>query len=66
MPFPEMGSLSCNFVVFMCIMSKYGSSMDAKKIFLGGIILLRVFKQLNDSCFLCLSDKREQKKQYND
>ena len=39
--------------------------MDAKKK-LFCILLLREFKQHVDSCFVYLSDKEEQRKQYND
>lgn len=63
--FPELGSRSCYFGVFICIMSECGGNMDAKnKLF--SISLPRSSQQHIDCCLQYLSDKAAQRKQYSD
>lgn len=58
------GLLSYSNYGMFCVVSKCESNMNAtKKLFC--ILALRAFKQHVESCFKCLSDKEEWRKQYS-
>ena len=54
-----------SFLLLCCVHVHYVNNMGAKITFIK-MLSLRAFKQHIDSCFQYLSDKEEQRKQYND